>query len=225
MLTFGMAGSIAVPCSDTGRYSAFADSLANLDRPDGTVTRFAVCTWRQRGRNQLVRWMLDAGDEWLLFLDDDHVFAPDLLTRLLSHDEPVVAGLCLRRDEPYGPFCFQSVVSPGVFMPVDLNTYDPGELVPVAAVGTGAMLIRREVFETLPDPWFRIAESGEDMLFCQAATAAGFPVYVDLGASVGHLTTAVVWPAHTDHRWHAGIVVSGETRFTRPLPKPEPLQA
>jgi GT2 family glycosyltransferase len=166
--------------------------------------------------------MLEASEEWLLFLDDDQVFAPDLLERLLSHEKDIVAALCLRRDEPYGPFCFSEDLGEHTFLPIDLHQHGPEDLVRVAAVGTGAMLIRRRVFEKLEDPWFPIAESGEDVMFCQEAQRQGFEVFCDLGARLGHLTTAVVWPVTP---WKVGFVISDETRITRDLPPVAPLEA
>lgn len=211
-----MGGSIGVPCTDTGRYTAFTDSLSNLRKGD-TPVRFGISTWRQRGREQLAQWMLDAGEDWLLFLDDDQAFAPDLLERLLSHEVDIVAALCMRRDEPYAPFCFEAVTPAGHFQPIDLRKYEPEELVRVPAVGTGAMLIRRHVFEGLPKPWFPIAEQGEDVLFCQAARNNDFEIYCDLGARLGHITTTVVWPATGPNGWAVGWVISDETKMTRPI--------
>ena len=221
-----MAGSIGIPCADTARYSAFADSLANLRTPPDTPIRFAIGTWRHKGRNQLVSWMLEADEEWLLMVDDDHVFAPDLLERLLSHDVDIVAALCLRRDEPYSPFCFTESVGPGVYSPVDLRNHAEDELLRVRAVGTGAMLIRRRVFKVIPDPWFTITDtSGEDMRFCDAVYEEGIPVYCDLGARLGHLTTAAIWPASGSEGWKVGFVISDETRILRDLSPPAPLEA
>jgi hypothetical protein len=217
-------GSIGVPCSDTARYTAFADSLANLNRPLGTPTRFAISTWRQRARTQLATWMLENGDEWLLFLDDDQVFAPDLLEQLLSHDKDIVAALCMNRAEPYGPFCFEEEPVEGIYRPIDLRAHSGDELVRVAAVGTGAMLIRRHVFEGIPpEEWFPITESGEDMMFCQAARDRGFEIYCDLGARLGHMTTTVVWPAtRPNGEWVVGFVISDETRLSREITEPFP---
>lgn len=171
-----------------------------------------------------MRWM-ETDEEWLLMIDDDHVFAPDLLTRLLSHKKDIVAALCLRRDEPYGPFCFTEEISEGVYQPVNLHLHGPSDLLRVRAVGTGAMLIRRHVFEKIADPWFTITDSsGEDMRFCDEASRNGFEIYCDLGARIGHLTTAVVWPV-TDPQWKVGFVISDETRILRDLPPPEALEA
>jgi hypothetical protein len=219
---------VGVPCSDTGRYSAFSESLANLVKPPGTSVRFAVGTWRHYARNQLVQWMFEEDADALLMIDDDHVFAPDLLTRLLAHDVDIVGALCLQRAEPYGPFCFTEE-NDGILTPLNLHDYptDAG-LVEVAAVGTGAMLVKREVFEAVHDEWeswFTIEyDSGEDMLFCRRARSEGFKIHVDLSTPVGHLTTAAVWPIQKD-RWRVGIEVSGETRIARELPEPGLMRA
>lgn len=221
-----MKGVVGIPCSDTGRYSAFSESLANLRLPEGTNVQFAVGTWRHYARNQLAVWTLEEGADWLLMIDDDMVFAPDLIDRLLAHDVDIVGALCLQRAEPYLPFCFDSD-DDGILEPLDLRTYPlDGGLAEVAAVGTGAMLIRSSVFHRIPQPWFTITEdSGEDILFCRAARAHGVPIHVDLSTPVGHMTTAAVWPAQRGGEWQVGIEVSGETRITRPLPEPGLMRA
>jgi hypothetical protein len=217
-------GLIGIPCSDTGRFSAFSESLGNLRRPEGTELRFAVSTWRHYARNQLVEWMFELDAEWLLMIDDDQTFAPDSLAQLLSHEKDIVAALCLRRSEPYGPFCF-SEEHEGIYRALDLREHD-AVLTRVAAVGTGMMLIRRNVFETIKKPWFTITpNSGEDMLFCKEARRAGFEIYCDLGCPIGHLTTTAVLPVKTASGWKVGMLVSGETKITRDLPKPDDLTA
>lgn len=72
----------------------------------------------------------------------------------------------------------------------------------VDGVGTGAMLIRREVFETVPDPWFvgnRGNEfippgSGEDFNFCIRAKRKGFSVVCDPGPEILHWKLTSVGP-------------------------------
>jgi len=72
-----------------------------------------------------------------------------------------------------------------------------GKLAPVDWVGAGALLVRRPVLEKMaPGPWFWPDETGdgEDITFCLKARAAGFRVYCDGRAQVGHLQTAPVMP-------------------------------
>ena len=215
---------IGVPCSDTGRYSDFAESLSNLRRPDSSVIRFAVGTWRHYARNHLAKMALTEGFDFLLMIDDDHVFGAGLLDDLLAHDVDIVGALCLQRAEPYSPFCFSHEHN-GVYETLDLHKHEP-VLTEVAAVGTGAMLIRRSVFEAMPEPWFTVTQdSGEDMLFCKAAREAGFKIHCDLGSPVGHMTTTAVLPVRPDKTWKVGMLVSGETRITRDLPPPPEMTA
>lgn len=185
-----------------------------LERPPGTHVYFAKGSDRETSRNQLVRAMLEAGDDWLLFLDDDSVFSEDLLLRLLARDVDIVGGLYLRRDQPFSPVAYAEVLEDGRFVPLDLTQYGKEDIVPVMAVGTGAMLIRRDVFKAMPDPWFLRAELTEDMIFCLQCR---HQVYVDLGARVGHMTTATVWPSVTEDEWTVGIEVTEQVNFLMKL--------
>lgn len=207
-----MGGLIAVACGDTGRYSAFAEALARLDKPTGTNVLFAKGGDREVSRNKLVGVLLGGPYEWLLFLDDDSLFAEDLLTRLLAHQLDIVGGLYLRRDKPFSPIAYEDVLDDGRLVPLDLRKHMSDALVPVRAVGTGAMLVRRRVFETMPGPWFRRDDAmTEDMIFC---LECGFPVHVDLAARVGHMTTATVWPSTADDGgWAVGFTITEQINF------------
>ena len=210
-----MGGCIAVACSDLGRYSGFSESLARLQKPEGTRIYFAKGSDREVSRNKLVRAMLDAGDEWLLFLDDDHIFQPDLLLRLLARNVSVVGALYLRRDMPFSAIAYEDVLEDGRFVPLDVKAHPQDALVEVRAVGTGGMLVRRGVFEQMGDPWFRRDEPHtEDMIFC---VECGVPIHVDLGAKLGHMTTAAVWPTEAKDRWAIGFTITEQFNFLVPM--------
>ena len=209
-----MTGCIAITCADTGRYSIFSAALARLEKPAGTNVYMATGSDREQGRNQLVKTMLDSGDDWLLFLDDDQVFEHDLLVRLLAHEVDIVGGLYLRRDMPFTPVCYSDRLADGRYVPLDLSQYPQDGLVQVAAVGTGGMLVQRTIFEEMEDPWFIRGELTEDMIFCQAQKG---PIYCDLGARLGHMTTTAIWPSTIEGGWAIGFNVSGDVNFYRPL--------
>lgn len=205
-----MSGCIGTPCNEAGRYSLFTAAIARLDKPPGTDMFMVQASDREQGRNMIVRMMLEAGHDWLLFLDDDQIFHPSLLTDLLAHDVEIVGGLYLRRDEPFTANAYIGRTAQGGFVPIDLNDYQGDELLEVDAVGTGAMLIRRGVFERMPEPWFVRGEMTEDLIFCAAQDGL---IYCDLGARVGHMTTVAVWPASGDAGWAASFTVSNTTFF------------
>jgi hypothetical protein len=205
-----MSGIIAVTAAETGRYSLFSADLARLCHWTGMEPYFVTGSDREIGRNVLVEQMLGHGDmEWLLFLDDDQAFAPDLLQKLLGRGKSIVGGLYMRRDMPFSPIAYSELLPDGTYLPLDLREHPEGGLVQVAAVGTGGMLIRRQVLETIPPPWFQRGPQSEDLMFCEAAKAEGFKIYCDLDAKLGHLTVAAVWPALTEHGWHVGFDIAG----------------
>ena len=213
-----MSGTICVPCNDAARYSFFTASLTGLVAPVNTQVRYAMGSDRIRGRNRIVRESLAAGAEWVMFLDDDQAFGAQLINRLLSHDEAIVASLYLQRQAPFSPIAYTDRDDDGTYTPLFLHDYAVNTgLVEVRAAGTGGMLIRSEVFHALVGQgicedgvWFVDGEASEDLTFCEKAGEAGFPVFVDLQARLGHCTTSIIWPAVTDDEWVVGAQVSAD---------------
>ena len=64
----------------------------------------------------------------------------------------------------------------------------------VDAVGFGVIMIKREVFETVKKPWFRITSRiSEDNYFCIKAKKAGFDIYIDGEYTTGHMGENVIF--------------------------------
>ncbi len=101
-----MSGMIGVLSQDTGRYSIFSHCLMSIQAPAGSTIEWVMGLDIPANHNKLVRAALATNAEWLWIKGDDSVFAPDILTRLLSHDVDVVVPLCLRRMPPYDPAAF-----------------------------------------------------------------------------------------------------------------------
>jgi glycosyltransferase involved in cell wall biosynthesis len=62
-------------------------------------------------------------------------------------------------------------------------------LIEADALGTGCMLIKREVLETVGSPWFKCHDGsagGEDFYFCEKAKEAGFEVWGDFSVQCNH---------------------------------------
>ncbi len=212
-----MSGTIGVPCNDSARYSFFAASLTGLGAPVNTQIRWALGSDRIRGRNRLVRESLEAGSEWMLFVDDDQAFGPGILARLLSHEQPIVASLYLQRTHPFSPIAYTHREDDDLtYRPLFLHDYPVEQgLVEVRAAGTGGMLIRSEVFRELvaqgicdDGVWFKDGEASEDLTFCEKAREAGFDIFVDMQARMGHCSTLIVWPAVVEDGWVMGAQLS-----------------
>ena len=134
-----MSGTIGVIADAAGRYSYFSQCLGQLHRPVNTAEDWAIGSDRSVGRNTLVARALDRGSEWILFIDDDQAFGPDLLKVLLQADQPVIGALCLQRHAPHMPLVYADKDDKG-YWPLDLRKHQGDEIVQVRAVGSGGML-------------------------------------------------------------------------------------
>lgn len=152
-------------------------------------------------RNTIVRDVLAHDFDYLFFADCDEVFPEDCVERLLAHDVPVVTARYHMRKEPYHAVAYvkhRVLTGPHCYAPVH---YGQG-LIEIERGGAGALLIRRDVLETIRDRigenWFRYQRSpdppydlsvSEDFWFYQQAREAGFQTYCDWDVEVEHLQT------------------------------------
>lgn len=146
-------------------------------------------------RTQLVDEALSIGCDAVAFIDDDHVFPMDALARLLSWDAPVVGALYpVRSDDHHSTALMRRQQG---FRGLEQSELSRDGLISVDALGMGMTLIRRDVFETLPRPWFRVTHRhGRDvddgMYFCEQCAEHGIPLAVDAGLKIGHLALVAV---------------------------------
>lgn len=205
-----MAGVIGVSASVLGRFSEFTECLANLDKPPGTRVIFKTGIDISINRRDIVREALKDHAEWVWFVDDDMLFEGGHLLQLLSHGKPAVASLYVNRKPPIYPVAFnERNFDNGVvtWKPVVLADAPPSGLAEIVAAGTGGLLVRSEVFKAIEyDTWFLHDEGTEDLPFCWRVYLAGFQLFLDLGAPMGHISTYSVWPVRGEEKWQAEIV-------------------
>ena len=205
-----MSGLIGVSALPQARYSTFSECLANLWTAGGAETVFRTGIDIGANRNSIVRQALAEDRDWVFFVDDDMVFANDHLSRLLAHHQPVVASLYLNRKPPFYPVAYNNMTlvdGVPVWKPVSLAGAPSEGLAEIVGAGTGGMLVRTEVFRAIEyDTWFDHHQSTDDLAFCQRVTAAGFPIFLDLGATMGHISTYEVWPRFQQQQGWSGSV-------------------
>lgn len=160
-----------------------------------------------RARNRLAKKFLNTDCTHLLFIDKDIIFDPSHLFRILEHDKPIVGGL----------YCGKEKGAKWVINTIDENpVIGEDGLAEVKCIGTGFMLIAREVFEAMianyPVPHFELFYDTdndfkmgrccdffhqgvwpgtnrfltEDWWFCYAARALGLKVYADTKCKLVH---------------------------------------
>lgn len=157
-------------------------------------------------RNQAVQTFMQEvpPDEFLVFFDEDEILPPDTIQKLVAHDLPLVGGLYFMKSPPWWPLMFRYKSRLVVPHPLYGETgmyniighWDDGALLKVDAIGCGCMMIRRDVLEKIPPPWFSFSEGTEDLFFCRKAQHAGFQVHCDTSIICGHLTMLPIGYEH-----------------------------
>lgn len=154
-------------------------------------------------RNGIAKKFLETDSEWLLSVDNDMIFQPNLLEVLMDvagSDKKIVGGFYLTYYENNTPGSTWLVEVDGKLFTVGKVENDM--TVAVNAVGMGGTLIHRSVFEAVRDayqdndewPWYAHdltngKRMGEDVTFCYRASQCGFKTYGTTKASLGHLKT------------------------------------
>lgn len=215
-----LSGLVGIIANDSARYSLFSACVTKLQAPEGTRLEWLIGGDWCGARNTLVEMTLEGDHDWLWFMDDDHAFPPNFLLRLLEHDQPLVVPVCLQRVHPFRPCVYLDENGGGEGMRSEVvNLHDQPEtgLIEIAGGGTAGMLIRREVLEAVEPPWFEYGTVSEDLLFCDKAKEKGFKIHCDLALRLGHITTAVVWPAQQGGEWVVGFNIGRDLNLFCPI--------
>lgn len=152
-----------------------------------------------KGKDQLP-WQGQIDYEYQIWIDNDIVWKPDDVLKLIKHDKPIVSGcyhmanghsypivetLDFEHLENYGTFQFMN----------DHQLSQKTEPFNVSYVGFGFVVIKKGVIESMEYPWFHprwISNNkfhdfcAEDVGFCWTAKEKGIEILVDPTVRVGH---------------------------------------
>lgn len=187
---------IAVPCMDLVQAS-FAQSLASLNKVGQCAVAFNACSLIYDSRNKLAAKAMKDEFDYVLWLDSDMVFSPDILEKLIADDKDMVSGLYFRRTSPYTPVIFKdSELKDGRLVWSDYTDYPKGELFKVAGAGFGCVLMKTDmIFDMIGKygDWFTpLYSSGEDLSFCYRARELGYEIWCDSRIKCGHMSHQMI---------------------------------
>lgn len=159
-------------------------------------------------REQIVLDAQKEKSDYVMFIDSDMAFPADGIEKLLKDDKPIVGADYHYRENPPKSVTLldpKKLKTDDITFTIDPNdknkrlaTIDnPQKPFECRAVGTGFMLVKMEVFEKLPRPWFFFRPSsdpegmtGEDVWFCELARKHGISVWCDPTIQVKHIGVA-----------------------------------
>jgi len=187
-----------------------------------------VCRWSQMGfdlrflkdymggfievvrANMALKFLKDSDRKFLMMLDSDVVPSLDLPVLLARHDKAMVGSPVPINLKEHGPtlnFTVSDAAGNWRFPSLANHPKIPAHgLTKVAHIGTGAVVIRRDVLEAFTwegeDVPFMVPSAlraealrtgnirrGEDLEFCIQIRKKGFEIYADMDACSGHKKT------------------------------------
>jgi hypothetical protein len=189
---------IAIPTA-TGNISAkLVQDLFYLDKPFPVGLAFVSRTMIDVARNKLAIQAIEHKFDYLFFVDDDMTISKDTLAKLIEADKDIIGGVYISRHDQM-PCVFEAKKEGNVTLYRTLNKIDG--IQEVDAMGTGCMLIKREVLIEMAKKhdtsMFEFAkefvngvlnQKGEDVIFCERAKELGFEVWAHAEVKPGHLS-------------------------------------
>lgn len=155
-------------------------------------------------RSELAARAIQDGFDYILWLDSDMVFEPDLLEKLYEDAQQgmdYVTGIYFRRVLPTTPILAKSItwerdketgiINHGVELYKD---YPKDSVFEIAASGFGCVLMKTELVKHLAEacamsPFGPMPKMGEDFSFCWRAGKMGIKMYCDSRVKAGHIGT------------------------------------
>ena len=193
---------IAIPTMDTVP-AVFCQSLAMLQKMGNCAVAFQVGSLVYDSRNSLGQKAIKMGADYVLWLDSDMVFEPnlliDMMAKMQEKDLDILCGVYYRRVEPYTPVIYQNTpIVDGLCEWKEFDTV-PNELFEVGGCGFGCVLMKADVlFDVLAhyhDMFTPLNRNGEDISFCFRARELGYKIFADPSIVLGHASHNIVTKA------------------------------
>lgn len=190
---------IAIPCMDQVP-ALFAQSLATMKMIGECQVAMQIGSLIYTSRNELARFAMQEGFDYVLWMDSDMVFPPYFHERMMrtmtENDLDILTGIYYKRKPPYSPVLFETMrptIGGWKFTWVEDI---PDQLFEVEACGFGCVLMRTEVLVSVNLKHGQLfhpqSDAGEDIAFCWRARECGYRIMCDPKIVCGHVGNVVI---------------------------------
>lgn len=177
-----------IPCDELG-YSQF---WITFERHSNRMPWDGFCgtmnTYLPGARNTVHNAFLDSDLPFLMMLDSDILFPPNIADRLVIHNMPIVGGWYRNKIGDNHPIVYDFLNDDehGVAHWRHKGIIGNG-LQKVDGMGAGCWLIRRDAAEAVGRDPYDMLTGGEDLVFSRKIMKLGIPMYVDWSVNCAHL--------------------------------------
>ena len=174
--------TIGIPNTGTVSHYFLMDTLG-LKKTQGTLICDVPKTITHMARQEIAKFAIRNGTNYIFFIDSDVRFPPDVLIRFLAHRKDLVGGVVTKRVPPYNPCVYKGrqKMPTGELGFIWFSKAGLG-LQEIDGIGMALTLIDTKVFrdERLTEPYFYFKERlGEDLIFCDRIKKLGYELYCD----------------------------------------------
>lgn len=145
-------------------------------------------TYLPKARNYIHNAFLDSNKEYLMMLDSDVLFPPNIADRLMAHKLPIVGGWYKDKnaaDHHPTVYDFVKEDEDGLCHWKHRTHADDG-LEAVDGMGAGCWLMSRGVAEKLGRDPYDMNTGGEDLVLSRKLMKLDIPLYVDWSVNCAH---------------------------------------
>ena len=190
---------IAIPCMDQVP-ALFAQSLSTMRMVGECQIAFQIGSLIYTSRDDLARYAMKEGFDYVLWLDSDMIFPEDFHERmfktLTENNLDILSGIYYKRKPPYSPVIFDKMQLKGKIWDYSWLEDVPDSLFEVGACGFGCVLLKTEVLMSVQLKhgylFHPMQNGGEDVAFCVRARDCGYKIMCDSTIVCGHVGNVVI---------------------------------
>lgn len=189
------------------RFYEYYDSLDQLIKPPNTSIYPVHSSSPAKNRNIAIKVALKMNSfTHLFFTDDDHVYPPDTLMRLLAREVDIVSGTYCMKFPPFPIIALNNPNKKDMSAFIKMDNVGPAEMIKIPRVPAGCLLVTTSCLKKMKYPWFTLGqiqkdEWGDDLWFSDRANEAGIDVHMDASVRVGHITKCILTPKYVNGEW------------------------
>ena len=195
-----MKTMIAIPCMDTVQ-TEFAQSLMRMKLVGEVQHAFLSCSLIYKSRNDLADMAIQAGADYVLWLDSDVIFPSTLMVDLMADMEgrDMVTGIYHMRRPPFKPVIWKKLrqgIVPADNENEDWDDYPKDGIFEIDGCGFGCVMMRASMLQPIVDRYHDLFSPlpgyGEDLSFCVRAKSCGFKIHADPKLQIGHKGSLII---------------------------------
>lgn len=175
-------------------------------------------------RNWILNEALKGEVDYILWLDTDQLYPPNIIERLLQAQKDIIGSIYYKRGEPYSPVVYAKNDNPTKpYTALNAPFIPKGEVMEVDGLGFGGLLVSTSVYKAMGDEkWMQYGKNfgipvemedqeSHDLIFCKKAQKYGFKLFLDTSIRCGHISRQVITEVdfirHVETKLNPKIVV------------------